>query len=404
MSDNKNELVAMPDFSMIPAVSQELLEMKAVIKVPVAEIDSLGVVLGGPIKALLEAHDGLFRVTDAAGRPLSPGDLFKFGDGSGNLGSFKDAMGLHQARLNKVGEAELAASAINPTMLFVAAALMEINHKLDEISETTKEILDYLKVRDRAELIAGIKTLNEVRETYRFNSDNEAWLSERRVAVGRIRDNARRQIEQHSKSLEGKLDALNEFHVVVDQGKNNEVVEVLKDLQTACYLYAYAKVEDVLLMRSYDAGYLAEITKDLRSYKKSYKKLYDRSVRSVQGHANDAIGTIAAGALGVAASAVGEFVKATPVGDATPIDEGLIRAGKALEGIGVKDAANSSKKIAFGRPSFMNPFIESVENLNRMHNEPVVLAMGDDAVFVLPANAVELDSGQQKSEEKKLGE
>lgn len=398
MSEVDNALVPEDDFSLIPAIPRERLNLDRAIELPIDDLASLGVGLASlpePFRTAtikIASHvDGLFRVTDASGKPLSEQLLFKFKDGSGNLAAFKDASGLHQTRLNKAGDVvQTIATKVpyDPTLMFVAVALMEVNRKLDEIKDVVQDILDYLKIHDHAELKAGFEALDEIRRDYMFNSKNKAWLSERQITVGRIREKARVQINQHAELLEGKLKKFDGFHLMMDEKKSSETAQTLKDYQTACCLFAYATIENVLLMQTFDAGYLEGIASDLHKYAVDYKERYDRCIDAVQAYARDAIGAQVAGAVGTAANWLGGAVKATPVGDATPLDEGLEDLGNSLKGVGLNDANCEVKKLAFGHPSFMDSFIEAVEDINHRHNEPQVIAMGDGAVYILPAEDV----------------
>ena len=105
--------------------------------------------------------------------------LQAFNDGSGIMGSYRDAAkGFGQARFHLAGpQASKVMTTVpyDPTALFMAAALMQINRKLDDIKQTQQEMFDYLKDKDRAKLRGNLDTLRDVLDNYRFNWDNETY-------------------------------------------------------------------------------------------------------------------------------------------------------------------------------------------------------------------------------------
>ena len=143
-----------------PEFTDIKVDMSKAVKVPLAELTALGAsfaslpeVFRTVTQTVQVSGEGLYRVTDAAGKAIDASALFSFKDGTGLLGSFKDAAGnLSQARLNPAGSqiAEVATSIpYDPTVLFIAAALMEVNQKLDAIQETQQQMFDYLKSKDK---------------------------------------------------------------------------------------------------------------------------------------------------------------------------------------------------------------------------------------------------------------
>ena len=49
------------------------------------------------------------------------------------------------------------------------------------------------------------------------------------------------------------------------------------------------------------------------------------------------------------------------------------------------------RKIADARSSDVRPFVENIENVNRLYNEPTMLLADEDAIYVLPIEEREQD-------------
>lgn len=161
-------------------------------KLPLGQITTLGV---GP--ASLPAMfcsvtttinmPTLLQATDKLGNPLDPSVLQRFSDGSGMLGSFRDAAtGFGQARFHQVDPGAIQSVATmpyDPTMLFMAAVLAQINQKLDAIQDTVNEMFEYMRQKDKAELRGNVKTLEDVLEAYRYNWNNDIWRKNAHMKV-----------------------------------------------------------------------------------------------------------------------------------------------------------------------------------------------------------------------------
>ena len=69
----------------------------------------------------------------------------------------------------------------------------------------------------------------------------------------------------------------------------------------------------------------------------------------------------------------------------TQIDEALIKGGKMIRKAQREGRRQLQATLATAKPGFMRAFISSVEELDRLHNQPVALVLGNDSVYVLPA-------------------
>ena len=61
-------------------------------------------------------------------------------------------------------------------MLFLAAAVAQINQKLDAIQATVDELFQYERERDKAELRGSLKTLLGILQEYGDNCDSDRGL------------------------------------------------------------------------------------------------------------------------------------------------------------------------------------------------------------------------------------
>ena len=68
----------------------------------------------------------------------------------------------------------------------------------------------------------------------------------------------------------------------------------------------------------------------------------------------------------------------------TPIDEALQDASKGIGEFSKGVKRDMMRKITDARSSDVRPFIDNIENVNRLYNEPTMLLADADAIYVLP--------------------
>lgn len=121
----------------------------------------------------------LLQATDKFGNAIDPSILLRFHDGSGQIGAYRNPNGpsLLNARFQTIeGGVIKGVSHIpyDPTMLFLAAAVAQINQKLDAIQATVDELFQYERERDKAELRGSLKTLLGILQEYGDSCDSES--------------------------------------------------------------------------------------------------------------------------------------------------------------------------------------------------------------------------------------
>lgn len=397
--EESNEITkATYDLANLPAIPEDEIDLSHAVKVPISEISALGVAFSSLPAALRTvvttadfsiAGDNLCMLFDAQGSPLPVNALQKFKNEAARLGSTRINGSFEQARHVPVSGITTSVkntivAPYDPTMLFLAIALMQVNQKLDSISEMQEKMFAYAKERDRAKLVAGFKILDDIKQNYRFNGDNSQWLSTRHTLVAGAWKDAEAAIELYRKQLTGMLDSLGPVHIGLDVDKKTvEMTEMLRDYQLASYLYSYATVVDVVLAGNFDKAYLESVTSKMDRYSNDYFTLYNQCADAIERDAKGTIGAQALHGLGIVGDGLSKLIASTPVGDATLIDEALSDGSKALRSLSKDGARRSVKALAQAKPGFMRPFIDSVKEIDRLHNDQLALAIGKDAVYVL---------------------
>lgn len=281
--------------------------------------------------------NNLVEVLNRNGEPVDLSTLMRFAEQRQYMmGSrFDQDAGFEQMRLSQAvsHSGELVTRIpVDPTALFVAAALIEINKKLDAIQETQQEMFEYLKNRDKAEQRANLEALSDIMNNYRFHWDNETYRQNKHILVQGIRKDADQSIIHHRAQIKSKIDSKGLFHFNGDVDRvSRNTVDELKEYRLAVYLYSYSSFLEVMLLGNYDKEYLERIVNCIEDRDVRYRELYTQCYDYIDRMSRESVEQHVSGALAFAGKALGGFLSNTPIGDLTPIDNALSGAGHFLE-------------------------------------------------------------------------
>jgi len=331
----------------------------------------------------------LLQATDKLGNPLDPSVLQRFSDGSGMLGSFRDAAtGFGQARFHQVDPGTIQSVATmpyDPTMLFMAAALAQINQKLDAIQDTVNEMFEYMRQKDKAELRGNIKTLEDVLEAYRYNWNNDIWRKNAHMKVIDIKQESEKAIIHLRAQIRAKMGekGLVELRFAVG-GRLDKVLDRLKEYQLATYTYSFAAFLEPMLSENFDETNLNAIVAKISDHGNEYRKLYTECYNAIEESSKGSADAVALRGASAAFAGLGAFVKQTPLGERTSVDETLEKAARGVGSFNEGQTRSLMEKLQHAKAPNVLPFKQSLEAVNNLHNHPHQLAADGENVYLLP--------------------
>ena len=80
--------------------------------------------------------------------------------------------------------------------------------------------------------------------------------------------------------------------------------------------------------------------------------------------------------------AVGKIVERIPVVGDTQADEMLIAAGEKLSDIGTEKIRKQMRPLIERQSNFVRPFIDNIDTVNRLNNNPVQLLVDKDNLYI----------------------
>lgn len=363
-------------------------------KLPLDQMASLGVGFGSlptmfrSVTTTISAPT-LLQATDKLGNPLDPAVLQRFSDGSGMLGSFRDAAtGFGQARLHQIDPGTIQSVATmpyDPTMLFMAAALAQINQKLDAIQDTVNEMFEYMRLKDKAELRGNVKTLEDVLEAYRYNWNNDIWRKNAHMKVVDIKQESEKAIIHLRAQIRAKMGEKGpvELRFAVG-GRLDKVLDRLKEYRLATYTYSFAAFLEPMLSENFDEANLNAIAAKISDHGNEYRKLYTECYNAIEESSKASADAVALRGASAAFAGLGAFVKQTPLGERTSVDETFEKAARGVGSFNEGQTRSLMEKLLHAKAPNVLPFKQSLEVVNDLHNHPYQLAADGESVYLLP--------------------
>lgn len=364
------------------------IDLAPAVKVPLDQIAALGTGFASipeQFRTITMQNNGtLMEAFDEFGKQLNIAELQKFSDGSGSLGSLRDATGFHQVRLREAPSASFT-TPINPATIAMAVALSQINQKLDSIQQTQQEMFDYLKQQDKAKLRGDLQTLVDMMDGYRFNWNNPAFRQNKHAKALDIRQDAEQSIIHLRAQIKTKLaeKGLITSRIGVSQ-QLDEVLDRLKEYQLSLYLYSFAAFAEVMMLENFDKDYLKAIAGKIEERSIQYRQVYTECYDAIESRSEKALDSTVLGGLSTAGKALGGFIKKTRIGDLTPIDEALEGAGEGIGSFNESQTEKLLEKLRLAKTPEVRAFSDSLASVNALYNKPARILADSENIYLLP--------------------
>lgn len=372
-----------------PSITREQIVESNSFRISIDELMGLGSafsIVGAEIsKALMNSGnmEGLYRCVFPEG---VTGKLAKFIDEPKyNIGTIVNKNGIAgQARWEPVKSQSLAMS-FDPISIAIAVVILNINMKMEEIQQTTQEILRFLQQDKESDLEASVNLLADILDHYRFNSDNNLWKGSQLTVVTTIKGKAEQSIIFYRKQVKRIFKDFGVLHVNQQVNKTlRNVQHNFKYYQLGVYLYAYASFLEVVLNGNYQKDYLEHIFEKLMEYSQQYKIDYTEIYNQLESFTKTSVETIALKGIGKASKGIGTAIARIPVVSKGPVDEAMIAVGNSAKKLSKRHSENTMRIFRNNRDAGIQMFMENIEAVNRISNKPVEMLIDKDAVYICP--------------------
>lgn len=377
-NEKDNEIMAMMnDTSLCPILEESKIGVSNYTKLPVDRLATMGVAFQPLMTAVQTAvtgagGSGLYYV-NTAGKTM-----FQMKETGNFIGSLKTSAGLVGG-----GQAQMMSLACDPTMLFMAAAFANIDKKLDIIKEMQQEMMNFLVQKEKAELKGNLTFLYDIFNNYKYNWNNEMYKNSNHTVVLEIKKESEAKIVFYREQIIAKVNKKSFIHSDQTVNKQLQVVQdQFKDYQLALYTLAFSSFLDVMLMENYNEKYLSSISEKLDDYSIKYRELYTQCYEEIAGYSSTSIQSSVLKGLSKTTIAVGKLVEKIPIAKSKQAEETLVAAGDKLSDIETEKVRKQMKQLIERQSNFVRPFIDNIDTINRLNNQPVQLLVDKDNLYI----------------------
>ena len=374
----KNELLkAMSATELAPLEVKNEISVQTYSKIPLSRLTALGTGFEPVVSAIQQvtshgqATSGFYKVTIPKGTHLA-----QFKEKSGFLGT---AVGEHGI----VGQAQLNPLLCDPTTLLAAATLANIDKKLDAIQEVQQEMLDFLAQKEKSALKADLNFLMDIQNNYKYNWNSKKYKAANHAKVLDIRQEAARQIDFYQEQIKKQLGKKALLHSDHDVQKMLEKVQgEFKEYQLALYIYGFAYFLEVVLQENYEKAYLSAIAKRIDEMAFQYREFYSLAYSQIENLSKSSLQAHLFGGLSAINKGAGTAIAKIPGINKSQIDETLIEAGERIGAYKNRRVQTTMQQLLERQSSCVRPFIDNINAVNRLYNEPVTLIFNHDTLYL----------------------
>ncbi len=281
------------------------------------------------------------------------------------------------------GQAQMVPLAFDPTMLFMAAALANIEKKLDAIQDMQQQMMDFLIQKEKADLKGDLNFLFDVFNHYKYNWNNSMYKNSHYIKVLDIRQEAEKKIAFYREQIIAKVNKKSFIHSDQTVHKQLQAVQDrFKDYQFALYLLGFSSFLEVMLLENFDADYLSGISAKLDNDSLKYRELYSKCYDEIEEYSSTSVQSSALKEIAKASSSVGKFVEKIPVISKGKVDEVLIAAGGKLDKINAGKLRKQMSALIEHQSNSIRQFIENINTINELYNKPVQLVVDKENLYI----------------------
>ncbi len=218
---------------------------------------------------------------------------------------------------------------------------------------------------------------------YKYNWNNEKYKNSNHIKVLDIKQTAERKIDFYREQIASQISKKTFLHSDQDVRKQREKITAeFGDYQLSLYLYSFSSFLEVILLENFDSEYLDGITNKIENYSRLYRELYTTCYNQIEGYAKSSIQSNLLNGLSSVNKIAGKAIAKVPVISKSQIDEKLIETGDKLGKYSSARVEQSMKQLIDKQDNCVRPFIENINAINRLYNQPIELLFDKENLYI----------------------
>lgn len=389
---SKDEIIqAAVGMDFHPVKRKENIDLDRYVKIPMTEFSGLGAMFAEMSPAFRTVTmttrvntKGLYRCVFPEG---VSGYLADFKNGSGQLGTIINKNGIagqaHWHRVHSIFKEQTFSVPVSPLNMFMAAAIIGMDRKLDQVQKLGEEILNYQKEKDKAEQEANFEELLDVYDKYKYNLEDKDWQRLKYNDVQNIRRSTLARMKQLHTQIEKSMDKHDLVHNTLQT--NLMVNDVQKNFQMyrlADYMYSFATFLEVILQGNFSRDYLNAIYKDINEQAEDYRNFYMECHSKLEHSSKTTVGSKLLQGFAKLSGDAGRTLHKIPIVEKGPLDEALVDAEKSVNAYSDKMTERTLQEFTDNMQSGAEQFSESVQNINSLYNSPMEVLVDGENVYL----------------------
>ncbi len=269
-------------------------------------------------------------------------------------------------------------------MLMMAIALYSLERDLKSISDDQKKIVSFLKNEKSSEIEADVITLTEIVTKYKYNWDNERYISSNHKMVCDLQRTARKNMLFYQKEAQ---DTLSSKQLLLASSKVNTVLsDMTKRFQyyrLSLYTFALSSMSEVILSGNFQEENIDRIVTEIDRYSNEYRNLFSECSEYLEKKSRSAIDTALLNGSGAAINSVGKLMGSIP-----KVKEGQVNGYLTNIGTQIKTTAvESHRGIVEAFSSVSNPntgvFISKLKTMNQIFNHTKEICCDNQNLYLI---------------------
>ena len=325
-----------------------------------------------------EGGSGIYFV-DTGGK-----SMFQMKDSKEFIGSLKTEEGLVGG-----GQARIKQLVCNPTMIFVAVSMANMDKKLDSINELQKQMMEFLVQKEKSELRGNLATLQEIYDQYKINFENKTFLSGSYKKILDIKQASEQKIDFYRNQISKEIEKKEFFHRNKSVKKQLEyVTDQFNEYQMALYILGFASSLEICLIGNYDETYLNNLSSKLEKYSYEYLELYTKSYEKIEAYSSKSVESNILKGISGTTKFMGKTVEKIPLVNRGLIDEALIAAGEKIKDVNSDMLNKKMNLLTENKENVMKPFIDNINTVNEFYNKPLKLVIDSENLYLATSEEI----------------
>lgn len=390
---NKNEIIEQfAELDFVPQNTDTSINKPNSIKIPFADITALGSTFSSFFSAFATttaADNGeiLYRAITKDGTPIKLPFLCKEG-ASGFAPGIRTSNGLGVARFQEVHQVANANAVANVTtsasLGFISIALVQINHKLDDIKETQEKIIDILLGDKKAQQQGDFNYLSDLLHDYKYNWDDSQYLNNAYLKVEDIKRTSLHNLTFYKTRILSILDdsSFIKTHRSFNE-KMSQLNQMFEEYRAASFLYAYTSFVGAVILGKFSSAYVDKLYAKINKASQNYRETYTKAYNLLEQELGSTIDSHFLKGVSNITKAAGIGLSKIPILNRSQLDENIVDAADNLNEQNKNRTKEIMSRFVNNKNDQTNIFSETLKTLDHLHNDDTDIYFDKENLYLV---------------------